>query len=522
MKLTNANIDKTVAEVQNFFENAGISKKDGLKLSLVIEESLLRFQERFGIGHEFRFSTSKWFSAPKIKIRVKGQPFNPLEETESDDEIIFSPEIMQHLMKYEGAGTVYRYENGCNEISSFSKKERKPIKIPGGSITISILLAIVFSFLVTLLPQNFQKFIIDEIATPIFSAIMSLIVAVNIPLVFFSIISSVCAMGDISTFSNVGSKVIGRFFVLMLIIAAISIGICEIFFPAISLSDFDAPLVLAEVRDLFLSVVPKNLSSPFVEGAILQIVLIALLTSACVVFLGERVKNLKSVIIEINSVVFRMMELVLKLLPLAIFLIVFRTILTTTTSDILTIWRIIAASYLTYLVVVVVMMIRLVAKYKISIKDFLQKISPTLMVSFATGSGTASMLTNFEVCKKNLKLDEKLCDFWIPLSHTLFSPGTVISMVVYAFFGAIFSGETISFVELIVISFLAVQLSICSPKVSGANLAILTMLLTQLGFSVEALGAVAIADGFINNVSGVFGMLARDCELYDVSHEVKF
>ncbi len=231
MKLSNENIAKTSQEIQDFFEKAGISKKDRLKLSLILEESLLRFQEHFGNDYEFKLSMSKWFSAPKIKIRIKGKSLNPLEEIISDEEPIFSPKIMQSLMHYENAGTVYRYENGYNEITAFSTKEQKAVKIPGGSITVAILLAVACTFSVKFLPPNVQTFLVDGVASPVFNTLMSLIVAVNIPLVFFSIISSVCTMEDITTFNTVGSKVIARFFILMFAMVGVAMVICEIFFP---------------------------------------------------------------------------------------------------------------------------------------------------------------------------------------------------------------------------------------------------------------------------------------------------
>ena len=154
MRLSNENIAKTSQEIQDFFEKAGISKKDRLKMSFVLEEALLRFQEHFGNDYEFKITMIRWFTPAKVKIRIKGKPFNPLEETESDEEPIFSPEIMQSLMHYENAGTAYRYENGYNEITAFSTKEQKAVKIPGGSITVAILLAITCAFSVKFLPQN--------------------------------------------------------------------------------------------------------------------------------------------------------------------------------------------------------------------------------------------------------------------------------------------------------------------------------------------------------------------------------
>ena len=69
---------------------------------------------------------------------------------------------------------------------------------------------------------------------------------------------------------------------------------------------------------------------------------------------------------------------------------------------------------------------------------------------------------------------------------------------------------------------LAIQLSIFSPKVNGGIVAVLTLLLNYFGFSLDAIGSIMIADAFIVCVSSVFGMLTRDCEIYDISHEIKF
>ena len=95
-----------------------------------MEEALIRWQERFGAEHEFKIYMRKWFSAPKVVIRLADEPFNPLKNDIADDESIFSNDVMNNLLHYDEAKTIYRYENGYNELISFSTKERKPIKIP--------------------------------------------------------------------------------------------------------------------------------------------------------------------------------------------------------------------------------------------------------------------------------------------------------------------------------------------------------------------------------------------------------
>ena len=42
MKLSNQNIDSAMRDIENFFVEAGVAKKDKIQLCLVLEEALLR------------------------------------------------------------------------------------------------------------------------------------------------------------------------------------------------------------------------------------------------------------------------------------------------------------------------------------------------------------------------------------------------------------------------------------------------------------------------------------------------
>ena len=523
MQLSNENIAAVVADTQKFFKQSGVSKRDTLKIQLVVEEALLRWQDYFGETKDFevRIQMRKWFDTPKFLIVLKGDEFNPIEESKSDVEI-FSAEVMQNLLIYEGARTTYSYHNGWNELSILSTKERRPfLKLPGGSVTVAILLGIAATFLVHQCPPNVQDFLVNGLAIPLLSTLMQLIVAVTIPTVFVSVVASVCVMENVTFLSNIGFRVLRRFVVNMLIIIAVSMCACAIFFPIISLN-LSGNALLKDIIQLFLSAVPTNFFKPFVEGNVLQVVMIALFTGACVVILSQRIPNLKAQINELKEFFFKMSELTLKLIPLTIFLSIFKLIMTTSISELFVVWRAVAACYLTVICVAIFFLVHLKLKYKLNLVDFIKKNSPVFITTLVTASGTASMMVNFDVCKKTFKIDPNLCDFWIPMSHTLFSPGTVNVITACAFTGAFVSNATISVSQLLLIAFLAIQLSIVNPKVYGGNIAGFMILLTQLGFPTDVVGQLVIIDVFTINTVSLFGMIVRNCEIYDLSHQVTF
>ena len=396
MNLSDQNIARAAEDIQAFFAQASVSQRDKLKIQLVVEETFLRWQKHFGAEKDFEVQTRKWFGSPRVLIKIKGDEFNPLENPDAALAIL-SAEVMQNLLAYDEARTTYSYRNGCNELNISAAKAHKPIKIPGGFVTPAILIALAASFVVRNFPQSVQDFLLNGLTVPLLDTLMKLIVAVTIPTVFISVVASICVMENVAALSNIGFRVIRRFLALMSLIIFVSICSCMLFFPVVSLNS-DGNVLIGEIIALLLSAVPTNVFTPFVEGNVLQVVMIATFTGVCVVILNQRVADLKPQINAIRDLFFKMTELILKTIPLTI----------------------------------------------------------------------------------------------------------------------------ISISQLFLIAFLAIQLSIVNPKVYGGNIAGFTILLTQLGFSTDAIGQMVLMDVFTINASSLFGMVARNCEFYDLSHQVTF
>ena len=85
------------------------------------------------------------------------------------------------------------------------------------------------------------------------------------------------------------------------------------------------------------------------------------------------------------------------------------------------------------------------------------------------------------------------------------------------FFAAEFSAVEMSISQLIIVAFLSVQFAISTPSENGGLIATMMIMLTQFGFSEDAIGLMIAATIFIVNISGVIGIIVRDCDLYDMS-----
>lgn len=519
MNLSNQNIDNAVEKIRSFFQAAGVSHKDELKICLVIEEALLRYQDTFGEEQDFELYMKKWFSVPKVIIRLKGKPFDPLENTQDDS--IFSNEVMRNLLQYDAAGTVYRYENGCNELVSFSTREHKPLKIPGGKMTVAILTAIASSFFMKFLPLNAQAVLINDVVAPILATLMSLIVTVTVFMMFFSIVSSICAIEDADMLSNIGTTVLGRFFMIACGIIAATMFISMIFFPIFSF-DGGSAVNIGDVIKLFLSIIPQNILAAFYESNVLQVAVLAFLVGVGITTIGNRITNVKVIVNELNVLIFKVMSMIFTIIPVAVFLCIFKTLLTHDFSEFFVVWRLVVAEAILLVAVILAMTTYMLLTTGTNLRGFLKKISPAMIIAFTTSSSITAFPKNLELAEKSLHIEKKFCTFWLPIALVLFTPAMLIEITASAFYAASVSGVTISIIQLLIITFLAIQLSIAAPKVAGGTAASFTILLTQLNLSPELIGSLMIADVILDNLFAACNVFIHDCELMNVAHKMNF
>ena len=323
MKLTNENIAATIEEIQKFFETLNVSKQDKIKLCLLFEESLLRCQEKFGENHDFELVNRKWFGTPKVMIKIWGEPYNPV--TDNDEQNIFSEIVMRNFLNYERAQVIYRYESGYNEISGFAAKQSQKIRIPGGSMTIAIFLAVISALIMQKFPASTQKIIAENFVTPILSKLFGVIVAVSVPLAFISIVASICAIENVASLHNLTMKVFKRFLWIWLFTAISSVIVSEIFFPVLNfsfsgqVSSSNNYVEVQKILDLILSIIPQNIVEPFLQAKILQVAFLALLTGICITILGERIQDVKNLVLGLHKITIEMVSIVFKIVPAIIF-----------------------------------------------------------------------------------------------------------------------------------------------------------------------------------------------------------
>jgi Na+/H+-dicarboxylate symporter len=268
-----------------------------------------------------------------------------------------------------------------------------------------------------------------------------------------------------------------------------------------------------ELFELLLSSIPTNFFTPFVEGNMLQIVVESIFVGLCLLALGERSERIRSLVIELNSLVFKMMYLFSETLPLLVGLSLFETLATTDLSGIGQIGLVVAANLGLMGVFSAGTLLWFWWTLRVPIPVFIKKLMPGLAICLATGSSTSAMGEFYRIPREELGVSETIVNFWVPLGHAMFSPSTIVPLVVGAFAVASLDGVQIDATKLAIIALLVLQLSITTPKVPGGIAATYTILLAQLGLSLDAVGLLMAANVIICNPCVVFGDLIRFAEI---------
>lgn len=157
---------------------------------------------------------------------------------------------------------------------------------------------------------------------------------VIVPMVFTSITLAICHITDTQKLGRISYKTIFGF-LSMSLIALLTAGIVgySVYLTGafnVSLSETLAPVEVSTSGNplmVIVNAVTKNIGSAFSDnGAILAVVVLAVITGLCINALGDKIRVFKKLIEEVNAMVTLFLTFVItKFAPIAVFMLLVRT-----------------------------------------------------------------------------------------------------------------------------------------------------------------------------------------------------
>ena len=476
---SNNDIDLTCEEVGVFLETVGVEKREALRIKLTVEEVLLEYQARFGENAAYKLKYTKRLSAIRVEIEVVGERFNPLEN-ENENSV-----LINGLLAGIGLAPTHSYKNGKNYIVFTPKKKKMTSNF---KMFVAIGLSIIVGSLLTLLPDGARTALSEKFLTPVSDLFFGAIAAVSGPFIFLSVLGSICSMGNMETLGKIGKKTIGAILGYMTV-AGLGLTLVATLFYKVTWGGVLGP-DFSKILDLVYNIVPTNIFEPFINGNSLQIIFIALIFGIAMLMLSSKVSSIFSIVEQLSALVQTVMGVVLEALPVALFVIFSNMIVSGAISDFIGSYKMILIIVLLVAVYLCAMVLWISLRQKLSPVLLVKKIFPTFLITLTTASSAAAFSTNIKDSNKKLGIDKKLVDFGIPLGQVLFKMSEFAMFIPVVLTFAENNGIAITPAWLILAYITVWLISFAVPPVAGGAIMGFTIVFSQLGIPMEAMGIV--------------------------------
>lgn len=503
-------IDECSAKVSEFTGRFKLPKSDTVRYCMAIEEILLKSSDTAGEA-KFSLTMGKQLFREYITLEITGAPDNVYLSNDAEQTALGAS-----VLKNLGLAPEYVF-NG--KVNAYTFKLKKPEKNIFFRLAAAIVLALLVGAAGYLLPEDIKLTLLDSLLTPLHDTFLNILGSLAGPMIFLSVAWGIYGIGDAATLRQIGKSMliqyIGTVYAVITVVGAIVFPLFKLSFgESVNGSGFSS------IFTMFLGFFPENIFSPFINGNTLQIICLAIVIGLAMLFLGQKTTAVAKAVEQINYIVQFIIEMIIKVVPYFIFIVLVKMIWSDMTSTLYSVGKLFAVFIGGVLVAAVLMTCYTALRVRANPFTLAKKGLPTFLIAFTTASSAAAFGSNMANCENGYGIDRKIISFGIPLGMVTFKPITAFSYVVMSLFFAESYNVPISPAWLVVLIFTAGVLAIATPPIPGGALASYTVLFLQLGIPAEALAIALACDALFDFIDTGFDQYSIGLSLLACTHRL--
>lgn len=290
---------------------------------------------------------------------------------------------------------------------------------------------------------------------------VNLLKLISLPLIFLAVVATLTQMQSMTELKSIGRRVLKYTLITTILAATIGLGLFLILDPVqtnLALANVVPTFVpKATYWDYLMKSIPSNLITPFSEGNVIAVLILALLMSAAILPLPARQKNLLSdLFASLFAAMLSIAKLILKFIPIAIWAFIAQFIVEMDASKQLGHVAIYLLCVVLANVIQAVVVLPLLLKYKgISPIRTVKAMFPALNIAFWSKSSAATLPITLQCAKERLGISEKTAGFSLPICTTINMNGCAAFIIITVLFVSMSNGIHFSVAELIAWIFIA-------------------------------------------------------------------
>lgn len=503
IKNTLQDVSAAVAQVDEQLRKYKVGVEDRARSTLMLEESLVRIVESTASSEVKIFvSIRRGINSTDLRVTVKCPEIQFVSDSLLGSSDILSEEygpeteaLIRDLILRNGAERLRtHYSKGVNRVDILVSRNDKAMIY---KTLAALVLGLGSGFAVRMFCSPEVGAGLNEyLFSPLYSLFLTAIAMIMVPMVFFSLATSVAGFGDMSALGRTGGKVFGTYFLTTAIAIGVAIGMNYLLVPGrpgmmvLPEAGADAePTIRLSLMDKLMSIIPDNFIGAFSSADMLQVMFLAVLLGIACTQIGKFSQPVKNAIDALSAWFSRATSIISGFLPYAIFGAMAQMALKMDVGGIGALASWVGVLMLCLVVQLVVYMLLLWLVARVNPFVFLRKFLPASMTAFFTSSSSAAIPTSMDCCQK-MGISRKVYSFSIPLGANINMDGLSVCFVITTLFVAGLYGVSVSAAEIISLITSVMLISIAIPGVPGAGTACILMLFAIVGVPPEAFGLV--------------------------------
>ncbi|MEC7743258.1 MAG: dicarboxylate/amino acid:cation symporter [Pseudomonadota bacterium] len=336
-----------------------------------------------------------------------------------------------------------------------------------------------------------------------------------VPLIFFSLVSGVAAIGDLRKLGAVGGRAMLLFVVTGQIAVWMGLGLGTLVQPGAGL---DTSVIQKGATpepnettavDMVLSIVPESPVQVMADVAVLPLIVFSLLIGIGILMAKEDGLPVQKVFDSGAVIMQKVTMIVMELTPFGVFALMAWVAGTLGLDALVSLAKLVGLNYLGCLLIIALIygsMIKFLAR--LPVRDFFRGIVDAIAVSYSTASSNATLPVTLRCAERNLGVSNSVASFVISLGATINMNGTAMYLGLATLFGAQIFGVDLSMGDYFLISILATLGAVGAAGIPGAGLIMMALVFGAVGVPLETIAFVAGVDRIMDmmrtttNVSG--------------------
>ena len=321
-----------------------------------------------------------------------------------------------------------------------------------------------------------------------------------IPLVFFTLVSGVIAMGDPKKLGSLGGRAMGMY--LGTTAVAVTIGLLmgtvmqpgaslePEMFQAVDVSAIEAKQATAEAAgglvDRLLRIVPTNPFEALGNGDVLQVIFFSIMLGVGILMARDKGKPAANFFDAAAEAIMKMTVIVMETAPFGVFALMAVVMADKGFSILQSLGLLTLALYISCVLHIAITYGGIIRGIlRLPLKPFYRGVSDAQAVAYSTSSSGATLPVTITCVNENLGVDKSVASSVLPLGATINMDGTAIYIGLVALFGAQALDVAVTPGHYFLVAIMATLVSIGAAGIPSAGLLLSAAALEQVGLSAE-------------------------------------